>query len=95
MATILTGISLWFPMRFLDKFILDTTKTLDLIILTLVAGSCGFVVYLLFSKIFQIEELDQFLAIFKKFGSWKTILSQSEEVIPESGSSVASSPVED
>jgi hypothetical protein len=68
-------------MRFLDHFILDTTRTLELIILTTVASAIGFMVYIIFSKLLQIEEMEQFLSILKKFGSWKKILSQSEETL--------------
>jgi putative peptidoglycan lipid II flippase len=81
LATLLTGVSLWVPMRFLDHFILDTTRTLELIILTTVASAIGFMVYIIFSKLLQIEEMEQFLSILKKFGSWKKILSQSEETL--------------
>ncbi|MGI5827850.1 MAG: murein biosynthesis integral membrane protein MurJ [Patescibacteria group bacterium] len=87
MASVLTGIALWLPMRFLDQFVLDTTRTIQLIILTVVASGCGFMVYVVFSKIFQIEELEQFLSILKKFGAWKSILSESEEVLSEASAS--------
>jgi putative peptidoglycan lipid II flippase len=95
LASLLMGISLWTPMRLLDQFILDTTRTIQLIILILVASGIGFMVYLSFSKILQIEELDQFLGILKKFGSWRKILSQSDEVLSETPSLPPTTRVED
>ena len=85
-ATALTAIFLWLPMRFLDTYILDTTRTIELVILTVVTSGIGFSVYVIFSKILQIEEMDQFLAILKKFGSWKKILSESGEAVGETAS---------
>jgi len=87
MASVLTGIALWVPMRFLDQFVLDTTRTVQLVILTVVASGCGFMVYIIFSKIFQIEELEHFLQILHKFGSWKKVFSQTEEVLSEASAS--------
>ncbi len=87
-ASILTGIALWVPMRFLDQFVLDTTRTIQLVMLTIVASGSGFMVYVVFSKLFQIEELDNFLAILKKFGAWKRVFSQTEEVLTEPSASL-------
>ncbi len=81
LASFIMGVALWVPMQFLDKFILDTTKVIELIILTIVATASGFLVYLILSSILQIEELNKVLNIFKKFGAWKKILSESEESI--------------
>lgn len=77
----LTAFSLWLPMRFLDRYILDTTRTINLVILTIVVSLLGFVVYALLSKIFKIEELEVFWGLTKKIGKWRQILSQSEEIL--------------
>lgn len=81
LATFLTGIALWVPMRFLDRFVLDTTRTVQLIILTVVAGMSGLGVYLLFSKLLKIKELDYFWKTLSRFGAWRRILAESEEVL--------------
>lgn len=86
-ASFLTGVALWLPMRVLDNYILDTTKTWDLIKLTIAAGTSGFAVYMLFSFIFEIEEFDNFIQIFNKFGSWRKIFSESKESLSEGASS--------
>ncbi|NMC35545.1 murein biosynthesis integral membrane protein MurJ [Candidatus Beckwithbacteria bacterium] len=94
-ATVLTGVSLWLPMRLLDRFILDTTRTINLLVLTVVAGACGFIVYLVFSKILQIKELDQFLKIFEKFGAWRKVFDESEEVLAEPSAISQSAPLQE
>lgn len=82
-ATILSGLALWGPMRFIDQFILDTTKTLNLIILTIIVLILSGGVYLGFSVVFKIKQLQSFLDILHKFGQWRQILSESEEVLDE------------
>lgn len=76
-----TAVSLWLPMRLLDQFVFDTTRTVPLIILTLIVSLVGFLVYLLFCKILAIEELADVSALMKKLGNWRRILGESEEVI--------------
>ena len=83
-ATIFTGISLWIPMRLLDRFVFDTTRTIPLVILTLIVSTLGFSVYLLFSKILRIEELGEVFRLAKKLGNWRHILVKSDEVIEPS-----------
>ncbi len=79
-----TGLALWLPMRLLDQFVFDTTRTIPLILLTLTVSSVGFMVYLVFSKIFQIEEFSDVVAMFKHLGNWRKVLSRSDEVIETS-----------
>ena len=83
-ATFLTGIALWVPMRFLDRFVLDTTRTVQLLFLTIIAGGSGIGVYLLFSKLLNIKELSYFLQTMRRFGAWRRILAESEEVLDAS-----------
>jgi putative peptidoglycan lipid II flippase len=85
-VTILTGFSLWLPMRLLDQFVFDTTKTLPLVALTLIVTTVGFSVYLVFCWIFKIEELSEFLVIVHKLGNWRKILASSDEVLETTSS---------
>lgn len=81
LVSLLTGLSLWLPMRFLDQFVFDTTKTVSLIALTLIVSAVGFLVYLLFSFLLKIEELSEVVAMVKKLGNWRKILGQTDEVL--------------
>jgi len=85
LASAFTAISLWLPMRLLDQFVFDTTRTIPLVLLTFIASSVGFSVYLLFSFLFGIEELKDVLEIAKKLGNWRKILVQTDEVIETPG----------
>lgn len=80
-ATFITGIFLWVPMRILDQFVFDTTRTIPLIILTIIASGIGFTVYLLLSYFLDIKELYSFTTLIKRIGNWKQVLSQTEEVL--------------
>lgn len=80
-ASFLTGVALWIPMRFLDQFVLDTTRTVQLVLLTGVAGLTGLGVYLGLSRLLRIKEQENFLKTLRRFGAWQKILAESEEVL--------------
>lgn len=83
-VSFLTAISLWYPMRLLDQFVFDTTRTLPLILLTVIVSLIGFSVYLLFSFLFKVEQLKHVLSLTKKIGNWRKLLTQTDEVIETS-----------
>lgn len=83
-TSIITGISLWVPMRLLDQFVFDTTRTLPLIWLTAITTLIGIVVYLLLSYFFRVKELKSFWMFISRLSSVKLALPQSREplIIP-------------
>lgn len=89
-VTFLTAFTLWVLMRFLDRFVLDTTRTINLIILTIVVTLVGLLVYIFLSRLFKIPELEVFLTLTRKIGRWQEILSESEEIIEPQVRSVES-----
>ncbi len=66
LATVITGLFLWLPFRFLDRYIFNTAKTVELVGLSVVTGLIGILVYGLLSYLLKIKELDQFVGLFKK-----------------------------
>lgn len=80
-ATVLTGFALWIPMRLLDRYIFDTTRTVPLIILTVIAGSVGLLVYLIICKLMNIRELNAVTEIMTKINRWRINLTRTDEVI--------------
>ncbi len=80
-ASAATALALWGPMRLLDKYVFDTTRTLPLIGLTLIVSAVGFLVYLIFCKMLAIEELSDVTALVKRLGNWRRILGETDEVI--------------
>lgn len=62
-ATLFSGIALYVPLKLLDKLVFDTTRTLNLLILTGIAGAFGLIVYLFFTWILRVRETKVFLGI--------------------------------
>lgn len=80
LATATMMIGLWMSMRFLD-IILDTSRTINLLLLTCLSSFLGILVYVLLAKLLEIKELASFLAILKRRGKWQEVLEQSTEVL--------------
>jgi putative peptidoglycan lipid II flippase len=66
MSTMLMGIMLYIPMRFLDQFVFDTTRTINLLGLTFVAGILGLSTYLMFTSLFRVKEIQLFYKLVGK-----------------------------
>lgn len=79
-AASLMGVFLWIPMRLFDE-ILDTTRTINLIMLTLAASSTGGMVYLWLSQLLEIKQQQAVIKILNKLGNWHKTLSSSEEAL--------------
>lgn len=81
-ATAFMGIMLYVPMRFLDKFVFDTTRTINLLGLTIVAGICGMVTYLILTSVFKVEEIQLFYKLLGKLRlSGKEVSSESINLV--------------
>lgn len=73
-ATVLMGICLYTPLKFLDKYVFDTTRTIQLLLITGVAGVFGLTAYLFFTKIFKVEEIQLMHKLIRKVGLGKILL---------------------
>ncbi len=74
LAGALMGICLYIPMKFLDIVVLDTTRTVNLIVLTGVAGSIGFSVYLFFTWLLKVPEIELFYKVLRRLHINKELL---------------------
>ncbi len=85
-ASFFTAVSLWVPLRLLDQWIFDTTRTIPLILLTVITFFIGFTIYLLLSLLLHLHQLQIFLKLFRQIGNWKAALAKTEEPLetPES-----------
>lgn len=90
-ASFLMAVFLWLPFRILDELVFDTTRTVDLIGLTITVSTIGMLTYILFAYLLQIQELKIVTQIISVFGSWKKTLSRSTEVVETAGQSDESS----
>lgn len=82
-ATFMMAVALYLPFRILDQLIFETSRTVELIALTIVTGTVGMVVYIGLALLLDIKELTLFLKIFNSFGPWRKSLAQSPEVVVE------------
>lgn len=75
------AVFLYLPFRIFDEIIFNTTRTIELIALTLTTGTIGMVVYLYFAMLFDIKELRLFTKLASSFGPWRKPLERSQETI--------------
>src|SRR3989344_521767 len=81
---IITGFGLWLPMRLLDQYIFDTTRTLPLLFLSIITSGIGMTLYLTLSWLFKISQLSAVFGLFRRLNEWRTYLkapAQSEPII--------------
>jgi len=88
LATFISAIFFWMTMKILDLFILDTTRTINLLILTILTSSVGFSVYFLWTRIFDLKEAENVVEMLRKITQLPKNLSLPQEIIDESASSV-------
>ncbi len=87
LSSFLMAVFLWLPFRIFDELIFDTSRTVDLIGLTITVGTIGMLVYIFFAALFDVEELSMVKQVFNKIGTWQTSLSKTTEVIEPAGQS--------
>jgi putative peptidoglycan lipid II flippase len=65
-AALFMGLSLYLPLKLLDQFVFDTTRTINLLALTGIAGIAGIAAYLFFTKVFKVEEIELLYKLLRK-----------------------------
>ncbi|HOX96315.1 MAG TPA: murein biosynthesis integral membrane protein MurJ [Candidatus Woesebacteria bacterium] len=80
-VSVLTAFALWVPMRLLDTFVFDTTRTVPLLVLTAIVSLIGFGVYYGLSSLLRVKQLDDVKTLFGKLGNWRKVLGETDEVI--------------
>lgn len=85
-ASLLTGVALYVPLKLFDQLIFDTTRTFGLLLLTGVSGISGVAVYLFLVWTFGVTEAKSFLALLAKFRQPKQIIIEPANEVVENGS---------
>ena len=80
-ATFFTAFALYVPIKLLDQLVFDTTKTVNLILLTGISSFAGLCFYLFLTWLFNVKEANMFILLFKRIGDWRQILKKSGEAI--------------
>lgn len=65
-SAFLMGVTLYLPIKILDYRIFDTTRTINLLLLTAIATVCGGTTYLAFTHIFHVYEVELLYKMIKK-----------------------------
>lgn len=80
-SVILVGFAIYIPLKLLDQLVFDTTKTINLILLTGISGLIGCSLYLFLTWLLNVKEASTFLLVFKRLGGWKELIRKSEKII--------------
>ncbi|MFZ5376501.1 MAG: murein biosynthesis integral membrane protein MurJ [Patescibacteria group bacterium] len=85
LASFFMAVFLYLPYRIFDELIFNTSRTIELVLLTVTTSTIGMLVYIYFCALFDIKELDYFTSMLGKFGKWRKPLQDTDEMILESG----------
>ncbi len=80
MATIIMGMALYIPIKLLDQVIFDTTKTINLLILTGLSSVFAISVYFVLVWFLKVQELETYIELLKRIGNFPTKLRSKEMV---------------
>jgi len=83
LSSFLMAVFLYLPFRVLDELVFNTTKSIELLALTVVTTTIGFLVYIYFSALMQVRELTLISRLTQHFSFWKRGLDKTEEFVYE------------
>ena len=78
------AIFLYLPFRILDELIFNTSRTIELIGLTLTTATIGSIVYFYFCALFNVQELQLVQSALSSLDRWRKSLSATTEVLSDS-----------
>ena len=82
-ASFFMAVFLYLPFKILDELVFDTSRTIELIGLTVTTSTIGILVYIYFALLLDIRELNIFLKLVNDFTPWKKTLAKTPEVVVE------------
>lgn len=83
-AALVMGVALYIPIKLLDQLVFDTTRTINLLILTSIASGCGILSYVFFSWLLDIKEAYYIIQVVKQFKFRRKIMRQIGELLDAS-----------
>lgn len=78
------AVALYIPIKALDQLVFDTTKTINLLILTGIASAFGLGIYILLVWLMEVKELSTYVELLKKIARLQTKV-KSKEIVQETG----------
>ena len=79
--SVATAFALYIPIKLLDQLVFDTTRTVNLLILTGISSFIGLSIYLFLSWYLQIQEAKVYLEMLKRLKNIKEIIYKGPETI--------------
>lgn len=83
-AALVMGVALYIPIKLLDQLVFDTTRTINLLILTTIASGSGILSYIFFSWLLDIKEAYYIIQVIKQFKFRRKITQQIGELLDAS-----------
>ncbi|HKZ34802.1 MAG TPA: murein biosynthesis integral membrane protein MurJ [Patescibacteria group bacterium] len=80
-SAVFTAVVLWGLMKYFDQLVFDTTRTINLLLLTGTVGFIGMSLYIFLTWALRVKEVTLFWAFFMRIKNWRTAIRKSEEVI--------------
>lgn len=80
-ATLTMGFALYIPIKLLDQLVFDTTRTINLIILTGISSFFGILAFVFFTWLLDIKEAYYIIETIRKFNPRSNILRQIGELV--------------
>lgn len=81
-ATVIMGVCLYVPIKLLDAVIFDTTRTINLLVLTGFSSIFALSIYVFLVWFLKVRELNTYVDLLKKMGKIQTLV-KSEEIVRE------------
>lgn len=81
LSSFFMAVFLYLPFRIFDELIFDTSRTIELIALTVTTGTIGMLVYLYFAALFEIKELQVLVRMISSFQKTRSTLRQNPEMV--------------
>lgn len=78
MATIIMGVALYVPIKLLDQVIFDTTRTINLLLLTGLSSIFALSVYIIVVWFLKVRELATYIDLIKRFGKFQSKIQPIE-----------------
>lgn len=85
MATVIMGVALYVPIKLLDQVIFDTTRTVNLLILTSLSSIFALAVYVILVWFLKVRELQTYADLIRRVARFQTKFKAKEIITPESG----------
>ncbi len=81
-AAVTAAVALYIPIKALDQLVFDTTRVVNLIILTGIASTFGLSIYLLLVWLMRVTELQTFAELLRRISKLQSSV-KSEEIVEE------------